>query len=242
MIENLPLGHIKISTGNIDEILKHIEKNISENKSFYCIPLNLTKYVVSKKDCKLREVIKSADLIISDGVPIVWLSRRAGYKDVIRVTGIDLAEQILSHSRERGWRIFFLGASPNNLESAIKNLRNRFNNPDVVGYHHGYFKKHEVEEIIEVINNSSPDILFLGLGMPQKEYLIHDYFIKINVKFCLPVGGAFDIWAEAKKRAPKVFQRVGCEWLYRSLYDKSKAQLIAKNGLTFLKDFLFYNR
>ncbi len=242
MIENLPLGHVKISTGNINDIFEYIEKNISENKSFYCIPLNLTKYVISKNDRKLQEVIKSADLILSDGFPIAWLSRRAGYKDVNRITGIDLAEQIMIRSRERGWKLFFLGASSDNLERTVCNIKHRFNNPDVTGYQHGYFEQREMGKIIEIINNSAADILFLGLGMPQKEHLIHDHFKKIKVKFCLPVGGALDVWSGAKRRTPKLIQNIGLEWLYRSFYDISRAKLIAKYGLSFFKEILFYGK
>ena len=75
MIKNRSLGHLKISSGNMDEVLKFIEKRIAESKQTYCIPLNLTKYSIAKKDLKLREVINSADLIISDGIPIVWKIR-----------------------------------------------------------------------------------------------------------------------------------------------------------------------
>jgi len=242
MIRNYPLGHLKISSGDMGQVLKFIEKRIAESKRTYCIPLNLTKYSISKKDLKLREVINSADLIISDGIPIVWLSKKAGYQDVYRITGIDLAEKILSRSKEQGWKLFFLGASPENLKMATKNLSNRFNNLNIVGSHHGYFGQHEIKQLIKSINASNADIFFLGLGLPQKEHFLHDYFDKISVKFCLPVGGAFDVWAEVKGRTPRSIQRIGMEWLYRSFYDKSRALYILKYGLIFLRDFLFYKK
>jgi N-acetylglucosaminyldiphosphoundecaprenol N-acetyl-beta-D-mannosaminyltransferase len=242
MIKNYPLGHVKICSGDINDVMEFFTKRISDQKETYCMPLNLTKYVISKKDPKLQEVIRSADLVISDGISIVWLSRRAGYEDVYHVPGIDLAEKILSQSREQGWRMFFLGASPENLHMAIHNARERFNNPYIAGFHHGYFKQYEIEKIIEQINSSKPDVLLLGLGMPQKEYFIHDYFRQIRVALCLPVGGAFDVWAEVKKRIPKMIQRVGLEWLFRSFYDKRKALNITRYSLIFLKDFLVYKK
>jgi N-acetylglucosaminyldiphosphoundecaprenol N-acetyl-beta-D-mannosaminyltransferase len=122
----------------------------------------------------------------------MWLSRRAGFGNVHRVTGIDLAEAILSMSERQKWRLFFLGASPANLEQAITRLQGRFDSLDIVGCHHGYFKQDGIERIIATINGAKPDILFLGLGMPQKEYFIRDHFAKMAVKFCLPVGGAFE--------------------------------------------------
>jgi N-acetylglucosaminyldiphosphoundecaprenol N-acetyl-beta-D-mannosaminyltransferase len=163
-----------------------------------------------------------------------------GYRDVFRVTGIDLAEAMISLSRKHGWRMFFLGASPSNVENAIKNLSRRFDYSGVGGFHHGYFKESDIDEIIKNINRSNSDLLFLGLGMPQKEYFIHDYLDRINVKLCIPVGGAFDVWAEAKKRTPQMLQRIGTEWLYRSIYDRTRALCIAKYGLVFLRDLFFF--
>lgn len=242
MISNLPLGHLKVSAGDAGEVIDFIRKRISENKKTYCIPLNLTKYVMSKRDPKLKEVINSADLITPDGISIVWLSRRAGYRDVYRVPGIDLAEKILSRSKEEGWRFFFLGASSENVNTTIKNVSERFNDPHIAGFHHGYFREYEVEKLIELINSSNSDILLLGLGLPQKEYFIHDYFDKINVKFCLAVGGAFDVWAGVKKRTPSLIQKIGLEWLFRSFYDKNKMLNIVRYGLIFLKDFVVYKK
>jgi N-acetylglucosaminyldiphosphoundecaprenol N-acetyl-beta-D-mannosaminyltransferase len=242
MIENRSLGHVKISAGDDSTIFSSIETFVAESGQSYCIPLNLTKYVVSKKDQKLQNAINSADLVLADGIPIVWLSKRAGYADIYRITGIDLAEKILSVSKARGWRVYFLGASEANLKQAVSNLKLRFIGLDVAGSHHGYFRQNEIEDLIGKINASAPDILLLGLGMPQKEYFIHDQMTKLKVRFCLAVGGAFDVWADVKKRTPKTIQNAGLEWLYRSLYDKSRAQLIAKYGLVFLKDLVFYKK
>jgi N-acetylglucosaminyldiphosphoundecaprenol N-acetyl-beta-D-mannosaminyltransferase len=197
---------------------------------------------MSKRDRKLQDVIHSADLIVSDGISMVWLSKRAGYNDVFRVTGIDLAEKLLSEAKEQEWRLFFLGASPENLKKAINNVKEKYNNPKIAGYHHGYFKLEEIEEVISLINESDVDILFLGMGMPQKEYFVSDYIDKLNVKFCMAVGGAFDIWSGAKQRTPKIIQIIGLEWLFRSFYDKSKVLNITRYGLIFLKDLLVYKR
>ncbi|MFQ6071071.1 MAG: WecB/TagA/CpsF family glycosyltransferase [Candidatus Aminicenantales bacterium] len=297
------LGHIRISAGTVEDFLSFIGKSISRKKKSYCIPLNCTKYAVSKRDSKLREVINSADLCLADGKPIVWLSRRLGYRNVSHVTGIRLAEAVLARSRKENWRIFILGASPQNLEKALHTINKRFNNPLIAGFCHGYFNSsescselfteradessvktvatlatgafspdmncgsktrhpriagfipessfpsvlsnpllNELEAVIESINACNPDILLLGLGMPQKEYFIHDHFHEINATFWLPVGGAIDIWARAKRRAPLFLQQTGLEWLFRSFSNKSKALNILKYSLSFTRDFLTHSR
>jgi N-acetylglucosaminyldiphosphoundecaprenol N-acetyl-beta-D-mannosaminyltransferase len=241
MIVNRPLGHLKISSGDIRALEACVDYCISNSQHKYCTPLNLTKYVVSKKNKKLQKVINSSDLVIGDGLPIVWLSKKLGYTDVFRVTGIDLAQKIISNSREKGWKLFFWGASTENLEKAIKNLKGKFKDLIIVGSQNGYFASDDIVKIIRKVNLYQPDVLFLGLGMPQKEYLIDDFFDQLDVKFCLPVGGAFDVWANVKKRTPPILQKFGLEWLYRSYYDREKFFNIVKYGFIFLKDYYFQN-
>jgi N-acetylglucosaminyldiphosphoundecaprenol N-acetyl-beta-D-mannosaminyltransferase len=236
------LGHVKITPGDIEAFLSRVESVIESGARSFCISLNLTKYVLSKDDLKLRDVINSAALVNADGASVYWLARRAGLKGVRRVTGIELAERLLRSSRERGWRVFLFGAKPEVLDRAVENMKKDLGDPIVVGRRHGYFKDADVPGIIDEINRSEADILLLGLGVPQKEYFVADHFDKLKVRLCLPVGGAFDVWAGAKQRAPRAIQRAGLEWLYRSFYDRSRAGLVARHGLYFLKDFIFYNK
>jgi len=239
MIVNRPLGHLKVSSGAMDDVVSFVGTCLSEDKKAYCIPLNLTKYVVAKKDSKLRKVISGADLIIPDGLSIVWLSRRLGYNDVYRVTGINLAEKIISRSSAAGWKLFFFGAESNKLAGALSRLNQQYPNLNIAGSHHGYFNPEDVPSIIEEINSHRPDVLLLGLGMPQKEYFVEDYHDQLQAKFIITVGGAFDVWAGAKQRSPDFIQKLGVEWLYRSFYDKKKAYNILKYGFIFLKDLIF---
>jgi len=242
VIEHHRLGHVKISSGDLHDVLELITARISKGEKSYCIPLNLTKYVVSNRDRKLKDAISVAGLVIPDGVSMVWLSKRAGLHGIHRVTGIDLADALLSRAAKQEWTLYMLGASAGNLELAIENLRKRFGKVPIVGWRNGYFGEEDTEEIVREINTLRPDILLLGLGMPQKEYFIRDYFERLNVRFCLPVGGAFDVWAGVKDRTPSLFQRIGLEWLYRALYDKTRGLVIARYGPFFLRDLVFYKK
>jgi N-acetylglucosaminyldiphosphoundecaprenol N-acetyl-beta-D-mannosaminyltransferase len=239
-MHSLPLGHLKITPGDMDAAVAAVDEIIASDQRCYSVALNLTKYIVSKKDAKLAESINRAHQVIADGIPIAWLGRRAGYKDVHRVTGVDLSERLLGLAKQKNWSLYFLGASPQNLTKALSRIKERYDNPPIAGSRDGYFQPEDIPGIIEDINRSRPDILFLGLGMPQKEYFLHDHFDKLDVPYCITVGGAIDIWAEAKKRTPKVIQAVGLEWFVRSVYDVSKASNILKYGGIFLKDLVFY--
>jgi N-acetylglucosaminyldiphosphoundecaprenol N-acetyl-beta-D-mannosaminyltransferase len=239
-MESLPLRHLKITPGNLSAFLAFAASSIEFRQKAYCIPIHLTKYVVSKSDPKLRRVINAADIVIADGVPISWLSWRLGHWRVRRVTGIELAEAILTQSSARGWRVFLLGGRPDTLERALANVRRRFGGPRIVGVQHGYFRANDVDGVVANINAARPDVLLLGMGMPQKEYFIYDHYQNIQSTFWLPVGGAFDVWAQTKKRANPWVQRLGLEWLQRSVYDRRKAKNIARYGFEFMKDFFVF--
>lgn len=242
MSTNHLLGHLKITPGDTRVAINLISDWITKREKAYCIPINLTKYIKSKKDAKLTRSINNAKLVIADGVPIKWLGKRAGMQDIHRVTGVDLSEKLLAMAKEKGWKLYFLGASPENLARAKERVKNRFNDPEFAGARDGYFADDDVAGIIEDINSTKPDILFLGLGMPQKEYFLDDYHDKLDVPFCITVGGAIDIWADAKKRTPKFIQAIGLEWFVRSMYDISKAKNIMKYGGLFLFELCFYRR
>ncbi len=244
MVQEVPLGHVKVSTGGLDALVSQVVEWIAAGGTARraCIPLNLSKYVMSKDDSKLRSAIGEADLVIADGVPIVWLARRLGHRRVHRITGIAFAEALLTRARAEGWRIFLLGARRQNLERAVVRIAERFDNPPIAGTRDGYFVEQEVPGIIAEINALRPDILLLGLGLPQKEYFVADHLAALDVRFTLAVGGAFDIWAGAKKRAPALVTRMGLEWAWRSLYDTSRAGLIARHGLRFLHDLALPRR
>lgn len=113
-----------------------------------------------------------------------------------------------------------------------------FDDPPIARYRDGYFEKADVPRIIEEINNARPDILFLGLGLPQKEYFLADHFHELDVRFCITVGTAIDIWADVKMRATTVVQKMGLEWLYRSVYDLTRTGLILRYGMSFMKDLV----
>jgi N-acetylglucosaminyldiphosphoundecaprenol N-acetyl-beta-D-mannosaminyltransferase len=235
---NVALGHVQVTPGDLDALAGRVARWIANGERRSCVPLNLTKYVMARTDRKLAATINRADLVVADGIAIVWLARRLGRRDVHRVTGIELAERLLSRARAQGWRLYVLGAKPENLNKAVGNLERQFNDPPIAGFRDGYFKAADVEQLVAEINAARPDILLLGLGLPQKEYFLDDHFDELDVRFCLTVGGAIDVWAGAKTRAPALVQKLGLEWFYRSVYDASRAGLILRYGLNFVKDLV----
>ncbi len=239
MIAKRTLGHLSVTSGSREAVLAHIVRHIRDRERSYCIPINVTKYGMSQQDAKLRGAINSAEYVLADGMPIVWLARRLGYDDVQRITGIGLAERLLDVAAEHRWRLYFLGSSKENLARMLGKLARRYPDMAVCGSHHGYFRAPEISRIVAEINASRPDVLFLGLGLPQKEYFVADHFEALNVPFCLTVGGAFDIWSGKKKRTPSALQKAGLEWFFRTAYDWRKASTLARYASRYMLDVAF---
>jgi len=242
MITNYPLSHLKISNGSREQFLAFVDYCIQNKKKSYCIPLHVTKYELAKRDDILRRAIKAADLVLADGAPITWLCSRLGYRGVKHITGIDFAESIIANSMGKKWSLYFLGTRPDILNVTIRKLREKYGGLNIVGAHDGFFKDCGVCKVIEAINHVRPDILLIGMGMPQKEYFIYNHLDKLQARFCLPVGGAFDIWAGEKRRSPVILQDCGLEWMLRSFYDTSKARSVFRHGISFMKDVLLLPR
>ena len=241
-MSNVQIGKLHVSEGSLEEIRERVLGGLQDGEKAYCIPLNVTKYSMAKSDPKLLQALQQASYVTADGLPITWLARKLGYSSVQRVTGIDLSEACLQTASEQGHRLYFFGTREEVGQAAIKNLKIKYPGLNVVGYRNGFFDESDVDEIVREINDASPDILFLGLGLPQKEHFIVDHFSAMNVKFCITVGGAIDIWANVKSRAPKFVQRFGMEWIYRSLSNIKKTTDLLAYGKAFASDYFIHCR
>lgn len=169
----------------------------------------------AQKDASLLTVIEDADLVIPDGIGLIYASKIQKTGLTERVTGVDLMLKILNYCNQHQKRIFLFGGKPGVAAMAGENICNRFSNIKVVGVRDGYFKAEEEPEILEEINASGADILFVALGAPKQEKWMHEYRNAIKTKVAMGVGGGIDIWAGTAKRAPEIYQKLGLEWFYR---------------------------
>ena len=132
-----------------------------------------------------------------------------------RLPGIEMMESILKYCNNAKKSIYLLGSNSENVEKAAKNIQKIYPNIVISGYHDGYFDDTEELRIVDKINEVKPDILFVAMGAPKQEKWMYKHRKILNVKVSMGVGGALDVWAGAVKRAPKLFRKIGLEWLYR---------------------------
>lgn len=211
---------INISNIAIENHLDIISDSIQKrNTIIQQTSVNAYTIVSVQHDLTLREAINKSTLVNIDGMSVVWALKFLGYKHVEKASCPDIFDRLMMLAAEKGYRPFFLGTTPEILDTAIRNLKNEYPTLEMAGSHHGYFNEENAEEIAKLIKESKADMLFLGISSPKKELFSDRYSAYMQVPYIFGVGGVFDILANVTKRAPRWMQNSGLEWLYRFMQE-----------------------
>jgi len=197
------------------ETLAEVDRLIQDRHPVQHCVVNASKTVLMDKDPHLREIVSSCALVNADGQSLVWASRILGRPVPERVTGIDLFQALLGVAAERGYGVYFLGATNEIVEEAVAHALCEYPALRVCGRHDGYWDAADDDDLVAHIRASRPDILFVALPSPRKEYWLAEHLEGLDVPFSMGVGGSFDVYAGRVKRAPLWMQRSGLEWSYR---------------------------
>ena len=200
---------------NMTQTLARCEELIARREFAQHVAINAAKLVAMQRDPELRRIVEACELVSADGQSVVWASRLLGDPLPERVPGIDLMYELLARAERRGFRVFILGAKAHVLEAARTKVLARHPRLQLVGTRDGYFSEAEEAEVAEEVRAARPDILFVAISSPRKEYWLGRYARTIDVPFVMGVGGAIDVVAGITRRAPAPFQRLGLEWAYR---------------------------
>jgi len=198
------------------ETLCQIDLLISnKGKMHHVITLNAEILYRAQTDEELMRIINTADLVTPDGSGIVWAVEKLTGTRLERVTGVDLMMNLCEQAHHTGWRLFFLGGKPGVAEEAGAKLSERFDGLDIAGIRHGYFGAEEEADIINEINASGSDILFVAMGAPRQEFWLDRQRDDLRVPVAIGIGGSLDVAAGRVKRAPVLMQKIGMEWFWR---------------------------
>jgi N-acetylglucosaminyldiphosphoundecaprenol N-acetyl-beta-D-mannosaminyltransferase len=200
---------------SLDEAVGTVERFIADGTAAEHGCLCPTTLIRSRDDPTYGATLSGFRMVTADGQSIVWVARLLGVHVPERVAGIDLMLALLAVAEAKGYRVFLLGTTPDALAEAIESIRSRYPRIDIVGAHHGYFSAAEEAAVVEEIAAAKPDLLFLGMETPAKEYFVARHQATLQVPFALGVGWTFDYIAGRKRRAPRWVQRVGFEWAFR---------------------------
>lgn len=206
---------VPISAITLDEALDRIAETIGRHGRLRIGVVNAAKIVNMRRNDSLRRDVLSSDLILADGLSIVWAGRLLGCPLPERVAGIDLMLGMLRRGNEHGYRVYCFGATDEVLHKVIGRITADYPNIHLVGARNGYFAPEEEGAIAAEIATARPDIVLVGMSSPKKEEFLARWSDQLGVPVCHGVGGSFDVLAGRVKRAPQSWQRLGLEWLYR---------------------------
>lgn len=213
---------VDIAVTNMGEVVNYIEDRVKELKGKYICVSNGHTTVMSYEDAHYRHIQNTAVLALPDGDPLSIVSRKRGFHEARRVTGPDLMEEMF-HQGENGdgLRHFFYGGTQDTLDKLQEKIAEKYPNMQVAGLYSPPFRPLTVEEdnqVIQMINESNPDLVWVGLGAPKQEVWMYDHMDKIN-GLMIGVGAGFDYHAGKLKRAPKWMQNACMEWVMRLIQD-----------------------
>jgi N-acetylglucosaminyldiphosphoundecaprenol N-acetyl-beta-D-mannosaminyltransferase len=204
---------------DMPQTLARCEAIIEQGTFAQQVSINAVKIVALKKDAYMREVVGRCELVNADGQSVVWASRLLGDPLPERVPGIDLMHALIAMAEREGYGIYILGARREVLQTAVRRLRETHPSLRIAGYRDGYFTDEQSPEVARAIRGSGAQILFVAMSTPRKEHWLGEYGPGLNVPFAMGVGGAIDIVAGVTRRAPRAWQNLGIEWLYRVLQE-----------------------
>lgn len=210
----------------MEEAICKINELIVNKKPSYVVTPNVDHIVKLEEDKEFQEVYKSADLILTDGMPLIWISKLKKKPIKEKVSGSDLFPKVCKMAADKGYKVFLLGAAEGVADKAADNLRKKYEGLNIIGTYSPSYgfenKEDEIKHIIRIINDIKPDILAVGLGAPKQEKFLYKYRNKLNVPISLAIGATIDFEAGNVSRAPKWMQNSGLEWFYRLLKEPKR--------------------
>lgn len=212
---------IEIAAINMDWLLDFTEKNLKDLSGDYCCVSNVHTTITASENQDYLKVQNGGVIAIPDGGPLSTVGRKRGYKNMKRTTGPTYMGEILKISVERGYGHYFYGSTPETLEKLRSVLEYDYPGIHITGMYSPPFRTLMEEEdraIVERINETTPDFVWIGLGAPKQEKWMaaHQGMIK---GFMVGVGAGFDYFAGNIDRAPEWMQDHNLEWLYRLMQD-----------------------
>lgn len=216
---------VRITAQTLDDAVATIEHWIETGQRHYVCICTVNTIMECQDDQGFMDVVNGAGMRTTDGMPLVWLARRAGHKGVTRVYGPDLMLEMCARSARTGHRHFFYGGGPGVVEELTGNLQRRFPGLNIAGQITPPMLKVgelESQETIDAINASGADIVWVGLNTPKQDWWIANHRDLLNAPVLIAVGAAFDFHSGRVRQAPKWMQRNGLEWLFRLTQDPKR--------------------
>lgn len=208
------LQSFNVDTFTCEEALDFIEKG-------QIVTINPEMIQTASKNAEFAEIISNADLVIPDGIGVEIGLKILGHK-VRRIAGIEFGRKLID--KFAGQPTAFIGAKPEIITKAVENIKNEVPNLNVVYVQDGYFK--DDDRVLNELKEKNPKLALVALGSPKQEIFIARAKELLPETVFIGLGGSFDVWSGVVERAPKIYQKMGLEWLYRTVKEPQRFKRI----------------
>jgi N-acetylglucosaminyldiphosphoundecaprenol N-acetyl-beta-D-mannosaminyltransferase len=214
---------VRVDAVQIPDVIAMMEQWIEKREHCHYVAVTGMHGVTeAQHDAGFKHILNAADLVVPDGMPLVWLGRLRGFPLPRRVYGPELMTTFCQHSTSKGYRHFFFGGSSGLPERLAEKLRQRIPRLQIAGTFSPPFSRVTPEEdkaTVEMINATSPDVVWVGLSEIKQGRWMYEHRRDLNAPILVGVGAAFDFLAGAKRQAPEWIRENGLEWLFRLLQE-----------------------
>lgn len=209
LIDNLTTG----------EALECAEAYIQNQKPAYLEWVNLNQIILFKENERYRHIVERASLVLTDGKPVLWISRMLHTPLKERIGGTDFVLELCGLAAEKGYSVFLLGGAPGTVEKAVDNLLSSYPGLRIAGAYsppYGFEKSaEETGKINVMLKNSHADILLVGVGSPKQDFFIEDNMAIYDIPLSIPIGSAIDMISGEVKMPPRWISNIGMAWFFR---------------------------
>jgi N-acetylglucosaminyldiphosphoundecaprenol N-acetyl-beta-D-mannosaminyltransferase len=202
--------------------------------------INPHSYCVANKDLDFKQALKNSDILLPDGIGIVWAEKFLNDNSIKKIAGYDLFLFLMNKLNNESGSVFFLGASEETLEKIKSKSSQEYPNITLGSYSPPYkveFSYKDSKIMCDEVNVFNPDVLFVGMTAPKQEKWVHLYKNKLNANIICSIGAVFDFYAGNVKRSPDIWISLGLEWLPRLI--KEPRRLFYRNFVSTPKFILY---
>lgn len=210
-----------------------LSDNLKNNMKTFVVTANPETFMISEKNEDVRKMLLDKETVmVPDGIGVLKAGKKIGYNIEERITGIDIANELLKFGNEQKKSIYLFGSKQEVIDSMKIVIKEQYPNLKLVGTSNGYVT--DKDKVFDEIVKLEPDIVLVALGIPLQEMLIYKHLNRFKKGIFVGVGGSFDVMSGMKKRAPKIFIKLNLEWLYRIMKEPKRLKRFYDSNVKFL--------
>ena len=223
----------KLYTGSQEAFFALADRCLDEGKRLFVVTANPEVMSIAERNPQLDAVLcADTATIVPDGIGVVKAARSLGLELPGRVTGVELAWELIRHAGETGKRIYLYGAKEEVLQALTARIAGEAPGAVLAGAKNGY--DYEDDAVFQDVLEQKPDLVLVALGVPRQELLIARWLERFDKGVFVGVGGSFDVLSGMKQRAPELFLKLNLEWLYRIGKEPKRFGRFFRSNLRFL--------